>query len=297
MLVRRTGDGRLAKGPFDRERLEEDIYVGLLAQMDRDEVRKLAGLVIEDLEHALPRLAKDLDESELRNNTPYRHCILDSDIREAVEARLRRTDRMQHVQYALSTLGRSDRRGRPGFAGARQVLEWIGHSSNYPRLAIELPPAEVPVAKDVWWSPSEPPVPQTVVKRGTRARQPFDLDRFSHSIEVALAGRPRAERTSMQVARWILWGIAGQRVVLTEQLASGVLDCLRRVDDIAYLRWASIAKHMRSVREFRDEALGLVLQPSPRLEFTADYIRAIRPSPQWWTDTADEDAVDSASDL
>lgn len=69
----------------------------------------------------------------------------------------------------------------------------------------------------------------------------------------------------------------GQRVVLTEQLAASVLECLRRVDDIAYLRWASIAKRMNSVRDFRDEALGLIEQPSPQLAFDPDALRRIRP--------------------
>ena len=58
-----------------------------------------------------------------------------------------------------------------------------------------------------------------------------------------------------------------RRKVLSAQLSAGVTSTLRRVDDIAYLRWATVAKNFQSVREIADEAHDLVVRPSPRLVF------------------------------
>ena len=60
----------------------------------------------------------------------------------------------------------------------------------------------------------------------------------------------------------MLWGLEGQKAGALLQLGSGVLECLRRVDDIAYLRWATHHKHLGSLNAFVNEAWG---RPSTRL--------------------------------
>ncbi len=42
--------------------------------------------------------------------------------------------------------------------------------------------------------------------------------------------------------------------------------CLRRVDEIAYLRWCIRVKDL-DLNEVRDEGLGMLAWPSPRLAF------------------------------
>lgn len=275
-LVRRTGDQRLGSR-FDRVGLERDIEAGVLKQMPPDDVRALTDSVVSDLAAHLPDLAHPIPVQDQMRQPAYTHWILDSDIREAVEARLRQApNRMHHVLYALSTLGRADRKGRDGFSDAGSVLEWLFTSPNYPDLTVDFPAEPAPAATEEWWSPSEPPLPSDVMKRNARLTRDFRLDQFTNSITMAMKGRPRARDSSRQVARWILWGLAGQKRVLSEQLAAGVLECLRRVDDIAYLRWAAVAKRMESVGAFRDEALGLVSHPSPRLRFNPQTVRPIR---------------------
>ena len=73
-----------------------------------------------------------------------------------------------------------------------------------------------------------------------------------------------ATSSSKVIGEWVLWGLAGQDEIASTQLAVGVLDCLRRVDDIAYLRWACVAKNIDSVTVFRDEARGLSLPRKSR---------------------------------
>lgn len=103
----------------------------------------------------------------------------------------------------------------------------------------------------------------------SRLLRRFDLDQFEGSIRKAMMGRPDSEAKSKAVARWVLQSIGGQPIVLTTQLAAGVLQCLRRVDDIAYLRWATVAKSFDNVTVFAEEAMALLTDPSPKLEFPA----------------------------
>ncbi len=102
---------------------------------------------------------------------------------------------------------------------------------------------------------------------GTQLLRKFDLDQFEGSIRKAMMGRPDSDIKSKLVARYVLQAIGGQPIVLTTQLAAGVLECLRRVDDIAYLRWAAIAKSFDNVTVFAEEAMALLTEPSPKLAF------------------------------
>ncbi len=278
VLVRRSGDGALAEGGFDRARLVRDVRKGVLKRMTDDEVVEVVRQATLDLEMELASLVTPLKPQELRERPGHTLAISDVAIREAIEKRLREQDkRMPHVLYALSTLGRSDREGRLGFVDASQVLRWMGEKVNYADLATQDLPPPIPMPTDLWWPPQpSPPLPERVIKRSNERRQ-FGLGVFQRSILEAMAGRPNAAVVSENVAQWALWGFAGQREVLTAQLAVGVMDCLRRVDDIAYLRWTAISKNIESVTAFRDEALALITHPSPRLSF--DVAGKARPRP------------------
>lgn len=282
VLVRRSGDRRLAEGAFDRVRLLGDVRNGVLKRLGPAETLDAVNAAVGVLEVRLPTLLQPLSEEELAQRPGVAGAILDTDITDAVESELRHASaRMAHVLYALYVRGRADRKGRRGWRSSVDVLGWLFEDANYPDLAAPVPASpDVPV--DEWRPPAPAPTPDTVVKRAARAADPdrpadapagrstrrFRADQFERSIKRAMLGRAGdVEWTSHCIAQWVLWGVAGQREVHTGQLAFGVLDCLRRVDDVAYLRWASIAKDIESVTAFRDEALSLITHPSPRLRF------------------------------
>jgi hypothetical protein len=230
-----------------------------------------------DLEINLAEVVHPLSAREQSERPGYRQAIMDSVIRQAIEKRLRDDgQRMPHVLYALTTLGRSDREGRSGFQHAGHVLQWMSEPVNYPNV---VPPGDhqpPPVPADRWWPPGEPPHPRRVIKRSLK-RETFSFEQFTNSISQAMLGRPGAGHLSSSVAAWTLWGLVGQQDVLTAQLAVGVMECLRRVDDIAYLRWAAISKDIESISDFRDEATALIEHPSPRLVFQPDGAPRVRP--------------------
>lgn len=62
----------------------------------------------------------------------------------------------------------------------------------------------------------------------------------------------------------------------SSQISATVADCLRRLDDIAYLRWTTAAKNL-GVTRIREDAIGLVMYPSPQLVFDEAAVPPISP--------------------
>jgi hypothetical protein len=272
--VRRSGDDALAKGGFNRRRLLDDVRNGVLKRLDEAEVADAVKAAVNDIEVNLVDLMTPLSEEEQQSRPGHVGAIYDVVITDAVEAHLRRaSSRMAHVLYALYVRGRSDREGRSGWRDASDVLQWLYQEGNYPQLAADLP-VPTRVATDVWYPSARAPEPRTIFKRMGRPSD-FRGRQFTDSIRKALFGRPDPIGTAYCVSQWVLWNLAGQTEVLSSQLAVGVLDCLRRVDDIAYLRWVAIAKGVESVTAFAEEARGLVTQPSPRLVFDVSVARVL----------------------
>jgi len=92
-----------------------------------------------------------------------------------------------------------------------------------------------------------------VVKRsGERAR--FDRDKLLHSIQIALRKRPveqeRIERTVNGLVRQL--ESSGEADIGSEQLGEIVMEALKGLDDVAYVRFASVYRDFREARDFED---------------------------------------------
>ncbi|HEV2606150.1 MAG TPA: transcriptional regulator NrdR [Microvirga sp.] len=96
----------------------------------------------------------------------------------------------------------------------------------------------------------------TVVKRSGR-RVPFDRDKLQRSIDVALrkrsVERERVERMINGVVRQL--ESLGDGEVTSEQVGALVMEGLKGLDDVAYVRFASVYKNFREARDF-EELLG-----------------------------------------
>ncbi|HVF19487.1 MAG TPA: hypothetical protein VNA14_04505 [Mycobacteriales bacterium] len=268
VCIRQSGSGELAKDPFRKARLLQDVRDSVLKRLNDSQVYEVVNAAVHDLEAHLPELIKPLAQEEQAENPGYVGAIRDTDITDAVERHLRRSpSRIAHVLYALAIRGRSDRRGREGWTNATDVLTWLAEPDNYPDLVVDVPvQRERPV--DEWVTGSRPPQPRRVIKRDG-VDVDFRIDKFRPGIDRALFGRPELRLHAAGVAQWVLWGVAGQSHVTAAQLGVGVLDALRRVDDIAYLRWSIVHKRIESVAVFVEEVRGLIESPSPQLLITS----------------------------
>jgi transcriptional repressor NrdR len=91
----------------------------------------------------------------------------------------------------------------------------------------------------------------TVVKKSGR-RAPFDRDKLTRSVEVAIRKRPvapeRVERMINGIVRQL--ESLGDSDIPTERIGELVMEGLKALDDVAYVRFASVYRNFREARDF-----------------------------------------------
>ncbi len=95
----------------------------------------------------------------------------------------------------------------------------------------------------------------TIIKRGG-GRCEYDQKKLRGSMMLALRKRPVSrERIDEAVNRIEQKMLAlGEREVKTERLGELVMDELRRMDKVAYVRFASVYRNFEDVKKFADVA-------------------------------------------
>ena len=91
----------------------------------------------------------------------------------------------------------------------------------------------------------------TVIKRNGR-RLPFDRDKLMRSMQIALRKRPvEPERIEREVSRIVReLESQGESEVSSEAIGEMVMEGLRALDDVAYVRFASVYRNFREARDF-----------------------------------------------
>jgi transcriptional repressor NrdR len=90
-----------------------------------------------------------------------------------------------------------------------------------------------------------------VVKRSGR-RVPFDRDKLMRSVQVALRKRPvdeeRVERMVSGIVRQL--ESRGETDIPAEEIGLLVMEGLRNLDDVGYVRFASVYRDFREAKDF-----------------------------------------------
>ncbi len=103
-----------------------------------------------------------------------------------------------------------------------------------------------------------------VVKRD-RTHEPFDRRKLAASIAKALEKRSVSLLTLEQLVDDIVHELeTGGREALSSDIGRKVLEKLRGIDEVAYLRYASVHQHFQNLDEFADaiHALGRRVKPN-----------------------------------
>jgi transcriptional repressor NrdR len=91
----------------------------------------------------------------------------------------------------------------------------------------------------------------TVIKRNGR-RVPFDRDKLMRSVQISLRKRPvdpeRVEKMVSAIVRELESG--GEAEVSSEAIGEIVMEHLRQLDDVAYVRFASVYRDFREAKDF-----------------------------------------------
>jgi transcriptional repressor NrdR len=92
---------------------------------------------------------------------------------------------------------------------------------------------------------------RVVIKRNGR-RVPFDRDKLLRSVQIALRKRPvEPERIDQAVSKIVReLESQGESEVSSEAVGEMVMEALRALDDVAYVRFASVYRNFREAKDF-----------------------------------------------
>ena len=101
-------------------------------------------------------------------------------------------------------------------------------------------------------------LPSVVKKDGQR--EPFDRQKLLRSLRIACNKRPisadQLEETAQSLERELAEN--GDKEVASLDIGERVMDRLKQLDDVAYVRFASVYKSFRDIDEFMQEVGNLV---------------------------------------
>ena len=96
-------------------------------------------------------------------------------------------------------------------------------------------------------------LPRVIKNNGSR--QPFDEDKLRSGLLRALEKRPVDLETIESTINRIKHKLraTGEREVKTRDIGELVMDELRELDDVAYVRFASVYRSFQDINEFKEE--------------------------------------------
>ncbi len=102
------------------------------------------------------------------------------------------------------------------------------------------------------------PLRLMVIKQDGR-RQPFDRDKIVNGVQIACAKRPIATEAIEELVSGIESELyhRGSREVTSREIGEMVMQNLRRLDEVAYIRFATIYRHFADVEDLADEIESL----------------------------------------
>lgn len=103
------------------------------------------------------------------------------------------------------------------------------------------------------------PLRLRVVKRDGR-REPFNRDKIVDGVQIACAKRPVATESIEELVSGIESELyhRGSREVTSREIGEMVMQNLRKLDEVAYIRFATIYRRFADVEDLADEIESLL---------------------------------------
>ncbi len=91
----------------------------------------------------------------------------------------------------------------------------------------------------------------TVIKSDGR-RVPFDREKLARSIRIALRKRPVQEERIERIVNGIVRQLeaSGENDISSKQIGELVMETLKEVDSVGYVRFASVYRNFREAKDF-----------------------------------------------
>lgn len=103
------------------------------------------------------------------------------------------------------------------------------------------------------------PLRLMVVKQDGR-REPFDREKILHGVQIACGKRPITTESIEELVGGIESELyhRGSREVTSREIGEMVMRSLRRLDEVAYIRFATIYRQFADVEDLADEIENLL---------------------------------------
>lgn len=110
-------------------------------------------------------------------------------------------------------------------------------------------------------------IPLMIIKRDER-REPFDRQKIARSIRIACQKRPVSEEQIDEITSRIEHKLFSmqQREVNSQIIGEDLMHHLGEVDQVAYVRFASVYRQFKDLNEFYDELTRFVKEQKPILD-------------------------------
>ena len=103
-------------------------------------------------------------------------------------------------------------------------------------------------------------IPMTVVKKDGR-REEFDIDKVRKGLYRAVEKRPIPVKQIEQIALQVEEMISNSdKEMSTQQIGEYIMETLKNLDKVAYVRFASVYRQFRDINEFMSELKDLLLK-------------------------------------
>ena len=92
----------------------------------------------------------------------------------------------------------------------------------------------------------------TIIKRSGR-RVPFNREKLAHSVDIALRKRPIQEERIERIVNGIVRQMeaSGESDIPSKQIGELVMETLKEVDPVAYVRFASVYRDFQEAKDFQ----------------------------------------------
>ncbi|GAB3713761.1 transcriptional regulator NrdR [Mariniluteicoccus flavus] len=114
---------------------------------------------------------------------------------------------------------------------------------------------------------------QIVIAKRSGVLEPFNRDKVISGVRKACKGRPVSEEQLARLGQKVEETLraSGQPEIPADEVGVAILGPLRELDQVAYLRFASVYRQFDSVEDFeseiealrRESPAGLPLEPAP----------------------------------
>ncbi len=107
-------------------------------------------------------------------------------------------------------------------------------------------------------------IPLMVIKRDER-REPFDRKKISRSIRIACQKRPVSEEAIDAITAKVEHNLFSmqQREIPSQIIGEDVMRRLGELDQVAYVRFASVYRQFKDLNEFYDELTRFIEKQQP----------------------------------